>query len=343
MLTMAPELRPYSALNVELSTLNCETVLIEGWKVIWFWTMSFRLTPFTMKFTVSSRLPAELNANDPCPRSGAVRNPACGGVTDPGMSSPRSTKCRPLSGMSWTVRWLMTCPTEIVDDSMTGVSATTVTASATVPTPSWKSTETVRATASSTSFAWGLKPLSLASTWYKPGASDARRYWPAASETAVRSTPVAFDRATIETPGTMAPCSSVTSPCSVAVDWAAAADASSQTKSVHATWAANALQLLPLIDSLILHLLLSGDRTTQPAWGDAVVRDAKPGPSGARLKNREKTVTGGRSGTASEAREERRVGSPARSPSSIPASGASSTASRGPQAGPSRPGGGRCP
>jgi hypothetical protein len=30
MLTIAPELRPYSALNVELSTLNSDTVLIEG-------------------------------------------------------------------------------------------------------------------------------------------------------------------------------------------------------------------------------------------------------------------------------------------------------------------------
>src|SRR3954454_13506402 len=30
MLTIAPELRPYSALNVELSTLNSDTVLIDG-------------------------------------------------------------------------------------------------------------------------------------------------------------------------------------------------------------------------------------------------------------------------------------------------------------------------
>ncbi len=96
MLTMAPELRPYSALNVELSTLNCETVLIDGWKVIWFWTMSFRFTPFTMKFTVSSRLPAELNANDPCPRSGAVRNPACGGVTESGNEQPEIHEVPPV-------------------------------------------------------------------------------------------------------------------------------------------------------------------------------------------------------------------------------------------------------
>ena len=34
MLTMAPLLRPYSALKVELSALNSETVLIDGWKVI---------------------------------------------------------------------------------------------------------------------------------------------------------------------------------------------------------------------------------------------------------------------------------------------------------------------
>ncbi len=136
MLTIAPELRPYSAANVELSTLNSWTVLMDGWNVIWFCTMSLRLMPFTMKFTVSSRLPAVLNANDPWPRSGAVRNPFCGGVTDPGISSPRSTKCRPFSGISWTVRWLITVPTDTVAVSMTGASAVTLTCSATAATPS---------------------------------------------------------------------------------------------------------------------------------------------------------------------------------------------------------------
>src|SRR4029453_14595157 len=107
MLTVAPELRPYSALKVELSALNSCTVFIEGWNVIWFWTMSLRLTPLIMKFTVSSRLPAVLMANEPWPRSGAVRNPFWGGVTEPGMSRPRSTKCRPLGGISWTGGWLV--------------------------------------------------------------------------------------------------------------------------------------------------------------------------------------------------------------------------------------------
>src|SRR5262245_14141009 len=60
MFTTAPELRPYSALSEELSTLNSDTVLMEGWNVIWFWTWSFRLTPLIMKLTVSSRLPAVL-------------------------------------------------------------------------------------------------------------------------------------------------------------------------------------------------------------------------------------------------------------------------------------------
>jgi len=36
MFTMEPELRPNSALYVELSILNSATVLIVGWKVIWF-------------------------------------------------------------------------------------------------------------------------------------------------------------------------------------------------------------------------------------------------------------------------------------------------------------------
>ncbi len=115
MLTTAPELRPYSALRVELSTLNSCTVLIEGWNVIWFWTWSFRLIPLIMKLTVSSRLPAVLKANEPWPRRGAVRKPVAGcGATEPGMSSPRSTKWRPLSGISCTVRWSITCPTDVV-------------------------------------------------------------------------------------------------------------------------------------------------------------------------------------------------------------------------------------
>ena len=85
MFTTAPELRPYSALSVELSTLNSDTVLIDGWNVIWFWTWSFRLIPLTMKFTVSSRLPAVLKAKEPWPRRGAVRKPVAGwGATEPG-------------------------------------------------------------------------------------------------------------------------------------------------------------------------------------------------------------------------------------------------------------------
>jgi hypothetical protein len=41
--TMAPELRPYSALKVELSTLNSETVLIDGWNTICEFDRSFIL------------------------------------------------------------------------------------------------------------------------------------------------------------------------------------------------------------------------------------------------------------------------------------------------------------
>ena len=133
MLTTAPELRPYSALRVELSTLNSDTVLMEGWNVIWFWTWSLRFTPLIMKFTVSSRLPAVLKAKEPWPRRGAVRKPFCWGATDPGISSPRSTKWRPLSGISCTVRWLMTWPTEVVVLSITGASPTTASSSDKLP------------------------------------------------------------------------------------------------------------------------------------------------------------------------------------------------------------------
>ena len=165
MLTIAPELRPYSALKVWLSTLNSWTVLIDGWKVIWFCTMSLRFTPLIMKFTVSSRLPAVLKANEPWPLRGAVRNPDCGGVTEPGMSRPRSTKWRPLSGISCTVRWLMTWPTELVAVSITGASAVTVISSATPPRLSRKFWTTVRATSRRSSLAtWVWKPGALTST-----------------------------------------------------------------------------------------------------------------------------------------------------------------------------------
>src|SRR5690349_18405033 len=99
-LTIEPELRPYSALNVELSTLNSETVLIDGWNVTCEFDRSFRLIPLIMKLTAVSRLPAEMNENAPCPRSGWPASPAvCGAVTPPGISGPRSTKWRPFSGI----------------------------------------------------------------------------------------------------------------------------------------------------------------------------------------------------------------------------------------------------
>src|SRR5579875_2701782 len=62
------------------------------------------LNTVNLKMTWSSRAPAELKENEPWPRSGAVRKPFCGGVTEPGISRARSTKCRPFKGISCTVR-----------------------------------------------------------------------------------------------------------------------------------------------------------------------------------------------------------------------------------------------
>src|SRR5258708_35798896 len=95
---MAPELRPYSALKVELSTLNSETVLIDGWNTICEFDRSFRLMPLTMKLTEVSRLPADMNENEPCPRSGALNPAFCGAVTPPGITGPRPPKGRPFAG-----------------------------------------------------------------------------------------------------------------------------------------------------------------------------------------------------------------------------------------------------
>src|SRR5487761_1544402 len=84
MVTMDPEFRPYSAGKFELSTLNSETVSIEGWKVIWFCTSSLRLMPLTIQLVVFSRWPAVLIPREPKPCNGKVRKPFCGGVTVPG-------------------------------------------------------------------------------------------------------------------------------------------------------------------------------------------------------------------------------------------------------------------
>src|SRR5439155_452785 len=87
MLTMAPELRPYSALKVELSTLNSDTVLIDGWNVTCEFDRSFRLMPLTIMFTEVSRLPAVMNENAPWPRSGALSPAFCGDVDPPGIDA----------------------------------------------------------------------------------------------------------------------------------------------------------------------------------------------------------------------------------------------------------------
>src|SRR5579859_8056952 len=149
---MAPELRPYSALNVELSTLNSDTVLIDGWNVTWEFDRSFRLTPLTIMLTAVSRLPADMNEKDPCPRSGALSPAFCGDVLPPGIKGPRSTKCRPLSGISCTVFSRITCPTETVAVSTVGEPPDTVTSSCTVPTPNLKFSTVVCAGSSSASY-----------------------------------------------------------------------------------------------------------------------------------------------------------------------------------------------
>src|SRR5260370_5119005 len=97
---MAREFRPYSALNVELSTLNSCIVPMVGWKVIWLLLGSFRLMPLIMKLTVSSRAPALLNPKNPCPRKGAARPAFCGGGKETGARKPLSRKEGALQGQS---------------------------------------------------------------------------------------------------------------------------------------------------------------------------------------------------------------------------------------------------
>ncbi len=140
---MAPELRPYSALNVELSTLNSDTVLIEGWNVTCEFDRSFRLIPFSIMLTDVSRLPADMNENEPWPRSGALRPAFCGDVEPPGISGPRSTKWRPFSGISCTVFSAIDWPTDVVAVSISGDEPVTVTFSESDARPSFKLRTTV--------------------------------------------------------------------------------------------------------------------------------------------------------------------------------------------------------
>src|SRR5260370_23996794 len=100
---MAPEFLPYSAGKAELSILYSARVSIGGWKGIWFWTLSFKLIPFTSQLVVASRWPAVLIPKDPCPRSGAERNPLAGGGMVPGVSKLRSGKWGPVLGVSRTL------------------------------------------------------------------------------------------------------------------------------------------------------------------------------------------------------------------------------------------------
>ena len=75
MLTTAPETWPYSALNVEVSTLNSSMLAIGGSKMSDPNVRLLVVTPLTMKETASSRLPAVLNASVPSPRIGVAREP----------------------------------------------------------------------------------------------------------------------------------------------------------------------------------------------------------------------------------------------------------------------------
>src|ERR1700746_1312546 len=105
---MAPELRPYSAGNDELSILYSASVSIGGGNGLCFCALSFRSPPSPSQLVVPSRAPAVLIPKEPCPRSGAERKPFAGGVIVPGVNKLRSVKGRPLRGISRTDLSLMT-------------------------------------------------------------------------------------------------------------------------------------------------------------------------------------------------------------------------------------------
>ena len=125
---------------------------------------SFRLIPLIMKLTAVSRLPADMNENAPWPRRGALRPAFCGGVTPPGISGPRSTKWRPFSGISCTVRSAITWPTDTRAVSTRGAAPVTVSDSVSAPTLSLKSMTMVCATPRSISRVCSWNPSMRATT-----------------------------------------------------------------------------------------------------------------------------------------------------------------------------------
>ena len=74
-MTIAPDTWPYSALNVELSTLNSWMLAIGGGKPSDPNVRLLVVTPLIRYPTASSRLPAVLNARAPVPRIGVLEKP----------------------------------------------------------------------------------------------------------------------------------------------------------------------------------------------------------------------------------------------------------------------------
>ena len=90
--------------------------------------------------------------------------------------------------------------------SMSGVSALTVTPSATPPTVSFKSTRVVSPTDTiAFSCATGLNPASDARTEYSPGCSKGKEKYPSAPLTVCRTRVVAALTASIAAPGSTPP------------------------------------------------------------------------------------------------------------------------------------------
>ena len=113
MLTMAPQTRPCSALNVELSTLN-SSMLVSGGsdfqgaegQIVGCHAIDQKTDRL---FAIACRIEGECAD---AANGFSTDTPVGDGATDPGTSRPRSVKCRPLSGICCTFySSVTTCPT----------------------------------------------------------------------------------------------------------------------------------------------------------------------------------------------------------------------------------------
>src|SRR3954468_11616860 len=140
-----------------------------------------------------------------------ARKPPPGSRCTPGVTPSSELKSRPLSGIE-SIRSLSTLLLSLSENSISGDTPSTVIVSDWVPTSSRKSAFATEFTATGTSRATDLKPVSSLVTRYTHTGSSEILNPPVASVIDVRVRLVSVQTAVTVTPGSTAPVPSVTVP-----------------------------------------------------------------------------------------------------------------------------------